>query len=323
MMPLSIPKKTADGEYFPIYLESLRVDSLVDFDLHIKVENEMVLYRASSTKFNEDARQTLLNNNVKRLYISGGDRHDYQKYIEKNIVHIINNSSIPSSALAGIIYDNAHCIIENVFDQPTSRESMSRCKSLVESSVMYILKNEDSFQNLLKLMSFDYTTYTHSINVCTFSIALGRYSGIENPEELNRLGTGALLHDVGKTRIPQDILNKKGPLDDSEMHAIRQHPRWGFEIILMTKVLPHESYYPILQHHEREDRSGYPHGISEQEIHVYSKIVAIADVFDAMTTNKAYRNAVESFPALKEMHLEAHKFDKELLNKFTQMMGST
>ena len=321
-MPLSVPKKTAASEYFPIYLESLKLDSLIEFDLYVKVENAMILYRSSSTKFDENTLQTLLSNNVKRLYISGGNRSDYQKYIEKNIIHIINNSSIQSDALAGIIYDNAHCIIEDVFDKPTSRENMDRCKSTVESSVMYILKNEDSFQNLLRLMSFDYTTYTHSLNVCTFSIALGRYIGIEKADDLNRLGTGALLHDIGKTRIPQAILNKKGPLDDEEMQAIKQHPRWGFEIILMTKALPHESYYPILQHHEREDKSGYPHGISEQEIHLYSKIVAIADVFDAMTTQKVYRSAVESFPALKAMHTEAHKFDKDLLNKFTQMMGS-
>ncbi|MDH4035369.1 MAG: hypothetical protein OEV80_16370, partial [candidate division Zixibacteria bacterium] len=85
--------------------------------------------------------------------------------------------------------------------------------------------------------------------------------------------------------------------------------------------LPHEAHYPILQHHEREDGSGYPHHLTADEIHPYSKIVAIADVFDAMTTQRVYRNAVETFHALKEMYSEHFKFSGDYIESFTRMMG--
>ncbi|MCK4461344.1 MAG: hypothetical protein KAW46_06040, partial [candidate division Zixibacteria bacterium] len=116
-------------------------------------------------------------------------------------------------------------------------------------------------------------------------------------------------------------LHKKGALTPDEWKLVKKHPQWGFEIILKTDLIPHESHYPILQHHERECGSGYPHALKAGEIHPYGKIVAIADVFDAMTTKRVYRHAVDSFPALKEMYEESDAFDKELLDQFIRMMG--
>ncbi|MDD3732724.1 MAG: HD-GYP domain-containing protein, partial [candidate division Zixibacteria bacterium] len=175
--------------------------------------------------------------------------------------------------------------------------------------------------NLLKVMSFDYYTYSHSVNVCTFSLALARYIGIDDIDELNILGTGALLHDVGKIRIDEAILNKKEPLTEEEVDIIQMHPYWGYEILQETDLLSAVSYYPIVQHHEREDRSGYPRKLGADEIHLYSKIVAIADVFDAMTTRRVYRSAIEPYPALKEMFENRKAFNIHLLEQFTLMMG--
>jgi HD-GYP domain-containing protein (c-di-GMP phosphodiesterase class II) len=171
------------------------------------------------------------------------------------------------------------------------------------------------------MMSFNYYTYTHSVNVCTFSVALAQYSGITDRKELFKLGTGALLHDVGKTKISDSILRKKGRLTEEEFAIIRKHPDWGVELIRETDIVSDDVYFPILQHHEREDGSGYPKGLTKTEINDYSKIVAIADVFDAMTTERAYRSAVESFSALKTMFHEVNHFDHRLLKQFTRMLG--
>ncbi|MEA3297063.1 MAG: HD domain-containing protein, partial [candidate division Zixibacteria bacterium] len=174
-----------------------------------------------------------------------------------------------------------------------------------------------------RVMSFDYAIYSHSVNVCTFSLALAQAAGMDSTKELTELGTGALLHDVGKIRISDSILNKRGSLDETEMETVRHHPQWGVEIIQETNLIPEVSYLPIRQHHEREDSSGYPDGADSDNVHIFSKIVAIADVFDAMTTERVYRHAVGAFPALKTMFTEKNAFDRNLLQLFTRLLGPT
>lgn len=313
--------KTRAGQFIPIYLDALRLDSVLDFDLYVKVEDEFILYRASALPFTESTRKALWENGIKSLFISPESQREYLRYVESHIKTILEDGSVPMHVMAGIIYDSAKLMIQEVLQTPNLDKNIERSLEMVESTAMYILKDESAFRNMLKVMSFDYTTYTHSMNVCTFSLALARFSGIDNKEELLSLGTGALLHDVGKTRIDEKILNKQGPLTNQEMGIMRKHPQWGFEIILETDIIPHNAYYPIIQHHEREDGSGYPHKKGKDDMHHHSKIVAIADVFDAMTTQRVYRSARGSFDTLQEMHSISHQFDAELLDQFTKMMG--
>lgn len=133
----------------------------------------------------------------------------------------------------------------------------------------------------------------------------------------------AMLHDIGKTKINDSILGKEGPLTNDEMEIVRCHPQWGCDLAKKTDLIDQESYFPIIQHHERENQTGYPHSTGTKNIHLYGKITAIADVFDAMTTRRVYRDAVEAFPALKEMYADHGAFDQELLASFTQMLGPT
>ncbi len=320
-MPVASNKKTEISEYLPIYLESLIIDTVLDFDLYIRKDRDYILFRASALSFSEKNKNALLENRIDRLYIPAENQIEYQKYIENNIIRIIDDDNIDSIAKAGIVYDCAKLLVNDVFKKPTLGKNIKRCKSMVESTVSLILDKQDNFYNLLKMMSFDYRTYTHSVNVCTFALALARFIGIKDEEQLNLLGNGALLHDIGKTKVPDSILNKRGPLDPSEMEIIRNHPRWGIDIINITNLISHESHYPILQHHERMNKTGYPNSIGNGDIHLFSRITAIADVFDAMTTERVYRSAIETFPALMIMYGEKDGFDQELLENFTKLLG--
>ncbi len=313
--------RVAAEAFIPVSLKSLRVDTVLDFDLYIMVNGEYILYRANETAFSEHSRQALLEHNVPHVYVSSEDCSGYQKYIEEHLEDILNDDTVDDSSKATIMYDTATLLIKEVMTKPNSVEVIKRSVKVVETTVLHNLRNSNAFHNMLRVMEFDYSTYTHSINVCTFSLALAQEAGISDPDKLSRLGLGALLHDVGKTRIDESVLNKKGPLTPEEWKLIKMHPQWGFEIILKTDIIPHDSHYPILQHHEREDGSGYPHGLKSTEIHPYSKIVAIADVFDAMTTQRVYRDAVETFPALKEIYSDRTKFSSEYSDAFTKMMG--
>jgi putative nucleotidyltransferase with HDIG domain len=320
-MPTAGRISTLTDKYLPIYLEALRIDTIVDFDLYIRIGDDLILYRASDLPFTEKTRANLLDNNVDRLFVPVDSRERYQHYIESNINQILQDKTIPEPTKAGIVYDSTKMLVKDVLANPTLNENVRRSTAMVESQVNYIIKGREAFHNLLRVMSFDYYTYTHSVNVCTFSIAFARHLGIEDEEALNHLGTGALLHDVGKTKISDRILNKRSRLTSLEMELVKRHPRWGVELMHETNMIPDESYHPILQHHERVDGSGYPEGLSNDDIHIYSRIVGIADSFDALTTQRVYQPAVETFPALRIMFQQASAFDRGLLEKFAFLMG--
>jgi putative nucleotidyltransferase with HDIG domain len=305
----------------PISLSSLRINSRLDFNLYIKMEREYVLFRAPSLPFTEKTRKTLLDNGVEQLFVPQEDQKFYHKYIEHHLSDIINDDTLSEESKSSIIYDSAKMVVKDLLEKPSLPENLQRSLALVESTTLHLLKSENTFQTMLKTMSFNYTTYTHSVNVCAISLALAQKMGIRDIKDLNHLGTGALLHDIGKSKISLKILDKKGSLNESEMEIIRRHPQYGFELIINSEIIPYESHYPILQHHEREDGSGYPHNLISENIHKFSKIVAIADVFDAMTTRRSYRGAKDAYPALKEMYETIHTFDKEMLISLTNLLG--
>jgi len=310
-------------QHLPIYLDTLRIDSVLDFDLYIDNGSDVVLYRAAQLPFTERNRRQLLEYRVAMLYVSRLDQRAYQRYLEDNLETIVKDEGIEESVRAGIVYESAKFMVEDIFDRPTLSENIRRGKELVSSTVGFILTANSTLTNLLNVMSFNYSTYTHSVNVCTLSLALAQFIGVKSPRDLRVLGTGALLHDIGKTKIDNSILSKAGPLTETEMDIVRQHPQWGCDLAKETDLIDQESYMPILQHHERENKSGYPNAAGGKYIHLYGKITAIADVFDAMTTQRVYRDAVDAFPALKEMFDDLGAFDRELLGAFTKMLGPT
>ncbi|MFZ5980653.1 MAG: HD-GYP domain-containing protein [Candidatus Zixiibacteriota bacterium] len=319
----STKQKSHLDNYLPIYVHSLGIENVLDFDLYIFNGHEMVLFRSSSLPFTAKTRSLLLDENITHLYISRADRKQYQQHIRSRIDQILSDRSIDDFTKASIVYDSAKELVETVFSDPTKGEHIKESREFVESTVLYVLEGANAFHNMLRVMSFDYSLYSHSVNVCTFSLALASVAGIDRTCELIELGTGALLHDVGKVKIPDNILYKPGPLSVDEWELVRKHPQLGVEIISETDMIPEMSYTPIKQHHERHDGSGYPDGLKSADIHLYGSIVSIADVFDAMTTRRVYRQEQSSFSTLKEMFDQRGAFDRRLLEIFTQLMGPT
>jgi putative nucleotidyltransferase with HDIG domain len=309
--------------FMPIFVRSLGIGNILDFDLYVFNGCEMVLFRAARLPLTSEACKSLLESNLNRLYIAKDDRSLYQKHVQTHIGQILADPTIDGFTKATIVYDSAKDLVKDLFTDPTRGEKIRDSQAFVESTVLYVLEGQNAFHNMLRVMSFDYTVYTHSVNVCTFSLALAHAAGITKTNDLIELGTGALLHDIGKVKIPEAILHKNGPLDQSEWKTIRLHPQWGVEIVSETDTIPENSYLPIQQHHERQDGTGYPNGLAGADIHIYGKIVAISDAFDAMTTNRIYRPAQSSFPALQTMAEQDEGFDKSLLQRFIKLLGPT
>ena len=308
-------------KFLAIYLDSILVDSVLDFDLYLKVNRKFVLYRSADLPFTDATRAKLMENHVDRLYIADECKEKYTKYIEQNLGTILSDPQVKEDKKAGILYETSTNLVKDVLSNPTYGDNIRRSKDLVSNTVNYILNGREAFHNLLKITSFDYYTYTHSVNVSTFSVALAQQMGFSDKKFLHELGIGALLHDIGKSKISDRILNKRSALNSIEFEIMKKHPKWGIEILTKTDDIPAASYYPVLQHHERGDRTGYPTGLDLSEMHIYSKIVAIADSFDAMTTERVYRKAIDTFPSLKIMFSLSGSYDDAALTAFVELMG--
>ncbi|MCK4857176.1 MAG: HD-GYP domain-containing protein [candidate division Zixibacteria bacterium] len=307
--------------FLAIPVETLRIDKILVFDIHINVGKDLILYRSSSLPFTEATKAKLIENKVNQVYVPFEAKDVYQKYIEENLPDVLQDPQIAEDKKAEILYDTSKTLAREVLRNPAYSENIRRSQNMVENTLHYILQGRHAFLNLMQITSFDYYTYTHSVNVSALAIALARQIGITAREELAEIGTGALLHDVGKSKVSNRILNKPTALNHAEFDIIMRHPEWGVDILHKTDLIPSESYYAVSSHHERIDGSGYPNGTNENNQHLYGRIVAICDVFDAMTTRRVYQKAMDSYPALKIMHGMKKALDPELLRQFTILMG--
>jgi len=134
---------------------------------------------------------------------------------------------------------------------------------------------------------------------------------------MHELGAGFFLHDIGKVRIDAGIINKPGKVTDEEMNIIRTHPYQGYKLLKDTNQLTEECMVIVMQHHEREDGTGYPRSIKGDAIHAYGRICCIADVYDALTAERSYKQRLNTFEALKLMKEQLlNHFHKDMFEKF-------
>ena len=203
--------------------------------------------------------------------------------------------------------------------------SLRKAKRAVHAAADALLEDEISVLALATIKDHDEYTFSHSVNVCVFSLAIGQRLGLHR-NWLGRLGIAALFHDIGKTSIPTGVLNKIGVLDVDEWKAIRQHTLMGVKSLCkIPKTSEHMMHSMIVafQHHINLDLSGYPDVPAETSLDLFSRIVRIADTFDAMTTERPYRNKVYSpHEAIRYLVSQAGiKFDPVLVKAFAAAMG--
>ncbi len=320
----SVLKDRGTITFVPIPLESLCPDTVTNFKIYVRTEREKepVLYRAENLQFTEGVMKRLIEHDIQRVYIESEDRGKYQEYIEDNLNNIVSSDTIQTSEKAEIVYSSATFLMEKLFEKPRVGKSIRRCEKLVRNTVEFVMRDAKAFRNLLTVTSYDYHTYTHSVNVFVFCVALAQRLGMTKRSDLFVLGTGALLHDIGKSLIDKSIITKRGLLNDKEWAIIKKHPAYGAEILRETGGIPEESYAVVLQHHERCDGSGYPERLARESIHYYAKLSAVADVFDAMTTRRVYKEAAGTFAALQTMKSEmSGGLDQKIFEGFVRLMG--
>lgn len=243
-------------------------------------------------------------------------------YIERNIPHLaihypntgmsdndINSEKIRVSAIKNLSGAFDKCQLTGSLDTEVILETTQEIVTSILSNPFYIVQATD-------IRKYDDYTFAHSVNVCALSTMLGILCQYTRAQ-LDELALGALLHDIGKIKISLDILNKPSQLDNNEFEIMKTHSEIGFELLRKTTQLSVVPMHVAFEHHEKYDGSGYPRGLAANDIHEYARIVAIADVFDALTSDRPYKDACLPHIAYEIMMEEGdNHFDQTLLKLF-------
>jgi HD-GYP domain-containing protein (c-di-GMP phosphodiesterase class II) len=240
--------------------------------------------------------------------------------VPKQLIEAVRNKDMPSASKAAVIKESSMVLMNRLLEEP-SAENIKVAKQGIFEMVDCIISDDRTTRCLIDITSHDLYTYTHSVNVGFLALTLAKsmFKGsiIHNMREL---GAGFFLHDLGKVSIDPAIINKPGRLNEEEMALIRRHPAEGVRMLAKSKQLSEEANIIVMQHHEREDGSGYPHQLKGKQIHIYARICAIADVYDALTSERSYKEKLPPLQALELMRNEMiHHFHREMFEKFVML----
>ncbi|MRR13261.1 HD-GYP domain-containing protein, partial [bacterium] len=192
---------------------------------------------------------------------------------------------------------------------------------MVSALLDTLFKDPAAILGLTAIKSHDDYTLNHSLNVCILSISLGASLGLDS-ETLKSLGLSALLYDLGKVRIPEDILNKEGPLTADEWQIVKSHTTEGADLLKRIQLVDQMPMVVAYEHHQRHDLQGYPAAAEPQEQHLFSKVVALCDAYDAMTTRRPFRREIRPDKALAVLMQGRNKaYDPSVTKALVAMLG--
>lgn len=305
-----------DQNYFPIYLNTIRANTINTFNIYIKVVKNYVLYHSGSEILTEEVIKNLIDNKVSVVYIQKNEKEEYNRYLVENLSAILSDPKTLIQEKATIAYSTLSTTAQALFEKPAA-ESLKVYNSSVASVTDFVLLYEKAISNLIRITSHRFNLSTHSINVGLFALGLAKsLIGNDPSHDLHEMATGFFLHDVGKSLVSKDILNKNTSLTHNEWNIVKQHPYEGYKLLSRFNILSDNIKTIVLQHHERHNGKGYPRGLKNDEIHIYAKICCIADVFEALTSDRPYNknksktgNSFRAFLTIKnEMQNEFDPF---------------
>ncbi len=216
-------------------------------------------------------------------------RHNIEKYRTEDPVKVNLSESVKKRVSEGIQY---------LYSNSDSQEFANTSNKITTELINAIDKNDALAVDISTLKTSDEYTFKHSVDVATMSMIIARKRKLPDKDVFN-IGVAGLLHDMGKSKIPLEILNKPGRLSDDEFAIMRKHSEYGYVILKDKPEFAGPISLAVLQHHEKINGKGYPFGVTSEKIHPYAKILSVSDVYDALVTERPYkkpftqRNAVE------------------------------
>ena len=301
--------------FFEIRINSIAANIPIPFDVYLYVNAKPVLFRKMG--------EALTSDRIKSLFEHGGDKflvpEDQRAIYLQSLKNIIRDPSSSTELKSKFIKETAFLHVHDLFTKGNILPVVSEAKNLVEEMVSFVSTDIGAVTSLMRLSAHDYYTYNHCVDVAVYSIVLAKRILGEDKNLLLVAGLGGLLHDIGKRKIDFNIINKTTPLTPEEWEEIKRHPSYGQECLHEINTIPDATKAVVFEHHENFDGTGYPRGLKGDEISKIARVISIADVFDALTTNRSYHKAVAPEQALNTMYgMQPGKFDPNLFSLFNK-----
>jgi HD-GYP domain-containing protein (c-di-GMP phosphodiesterase class II) len=288
-------------------------DIKFDFDIYAKNNEEervFLIFEKEKKLFEKDVNFLISH---RHLYVHESEKESYDRYFR----NYMSRKNGPRDM--EVFYKEVGYTVDKMFKDPERLASYSEVKDIVTNMVSTILDDDFMISSFISILSTNYYTHTHSLNVSVYSICLGKHLGLVE-SELQELGISALLHDLGKSKIKDEIINKNGSLTEYEFNEIKKHPLLGWLLAKRLSITNKNILSGIRNHHERMDGNGYPDKLKDKDIHIFAKIIGVCDVFDALTTKRVYKDAVSTFETLIMMKKEMSKhLDVTLVDEFIKI----
>ncbi len=278
--------------YVPISIESIESDLFPDVALFIKSGNNYVLYKSHGRDFSAKDSERLKDSGVEFLYVSPAEMEVINEYMESNAERLLKSSTLSNKAKGKMMYQTSVNFVGDIFTNQEKVTDLERSKRLMENLLIYLSSDPAALNSLESVMSHNYHTFVHSLQVTTLSILMHSEAFLVSKDEMLDVGMGTLLHDFGKIFIPKDILNKTRKLTDNEVAIVKRHPEEGYNYLREHTHLSEVSLAIVRYHHERINGNGYPLGLTEREIPRSAQIAGICDVYCALAIDRSGRKAL-------------------------------
>lgn len=302
------------NNYYPISHMALIANTTTPFSIYEKTGETVDLFHEKGEKIYSGMKADWKESNLNAL-IKHEDTEAYHSYLAEK-----TRNSTDEEAKMAFIREDSRIIVEELSENPRSKKLLRGVKSSISDLTESILENPATFYAMTQINNYDYYTFTHSVNVATLSLALAIACGIDSKTDLADIGLGSILHDIGKSKVDNKIINKPGKLTDVEFKSVTNHVMLGYEMLKGNSEIPARAFHPLLQHHEKLSGRGYPNKLSGENIHQFGRIAAIIDIYDALTTQRSYKKAFTPFEALAILSKNENDYDTKLFNTFVSVI---
>ena len=306
-------------KYHAIDKSIIQDEAIFEFNIYIASDSKkkMQVFKENGKAITNDEKKIIDSQNL--LYVQDTEYIAYEHFKQNISPILISKKNLSFNEKSNSIYNNASDILNNLFSNPEALGNYEASKEVVNNMVEIILDNDFTISSLMSLATHDYYTHTHSINVAIYSLSLGAFLRLST-QELSELGESALLHDLGKSKVDANIINKNGKLTDEEFQEIKKHPALGYRLGVKLGIKNKKVLDGIRHHHEKMDGTGYPFGFKGEEIPYNARIIGICDIFDALTSRRSYKEPMSSFEALLLIKTSMkNELDTNLLDKMIEM----
>lgn len=324
----------AQASFLPIALSRITSQSLQSIPIYLQFGQKSKeqpaptenfrLHRNPDGPFTSDDRQRLLKQGVQFIYIPIRAQMRFHLQAEERIEELVGDQAIKVPEKTAAVYETSVELVNDLLSSLELESKLPRVTRVSRSIANLVIENDTAFSHLFTTAKHDFYTAAHMLNVATWMVPLAYQLGYRDPNVLNQICLAGLLHDIGKVYVPRQILNKRNRLSDEDWALIQQHPILGSE-----DIAKHEGVDPLIQrvaleHHERTDGSGYPAGLTGEQMHPVSKICAVVDSFDAMTAYRPFKKKTLSITdAMAILTNEtSQKFDPEIVRAWGSLLTS-